>query len=113
MPPGVKISNIGACEQNQLFSAAGNTGLLFERPDGVSYLKTLPPVRLYSSFAHGSSALKLAALTRAVVGDANLQNFLLDSRGNVWVIDFLFTEPRNHVLRDICKSALALIDFSR
>lgn len=65
-----------------------NLGILFEKSTGIPYLRTLPPRRLYSTFAHG---------------DANLQNFLIDARGNVWVIDFFFTEPRNHVLRDISK----------
>jgi len=66
-----------------------NLGLLFEKPSGMPYLRTLPPRRLYSTFAHG---------------DANLQNFLIDDRNNVWVIDFFFTEPRNHVLRDLSKT---------
>jgi hypothetical protein len=66
-----------------------NLGLLFERKSGMPYLRTLPPRRLYSTFAHG---------------DANLQNFLIDSRNNIWVIDFFFTEPRQHVLRDMSKT---------
>jgi hypothetical protein len=66
-----------------------NLGLLFSPNSAVNYLRSLPPQRLYSSFSHG---------------DANLANFLLDGRNNVWVIDYSFTAPGHHTLRDISKT---------
>lgn len=71
-----------------------NLGLLLENPDGIPYLRSMRPFQCYSSFAHG---------------DANLQNFLVDHHSNVWVIDFLYTRPRQHILRDISKTMACIM----
>ena len=65
-----------------------NLGNLLADPEAIPSLRRAPG-QYYVAYAHG---------------DANLQNFLVDKNFNVWVIDFMFTRPDNHVLRDISKT---------
>ena len=53
--------------------------------DGIVLVGKLPPQQVLSTYAHG---------------DANMRNFLVDTKSNVWVIDFALSHPDNHVLRD-------------
>jgi hypothetical protein len=74
--------------------------------DGLVLVGRMPPQPMLSTFAHG---------------DANVRNFLLDGKSNIWVIDFALSHPNNHVLRDLMRtltSALfgqckVLTDFGR
>jgi hypothetical protein len=57
--------------------------------DGLVLVGRMPPQPLLSTFAHG---------------DANVRNFLLDGKSNIWVIDFALSHPDNHVLRDLMRT---------
>ena len=71
--------------------------MITDSKGGFSYLRTLPQRECYSTFAHG---------------DANLQeNFLIDDRGNIWVIDFYLSSPRNRVLRDLVKTYACIMYY--
>ncbi len=61
---------------------------MFEQKEYVGILRSMNPLQLYASFSHG---------------DANLENFLTDAKDNVWVIDFFYTRPLQHVLRDVAR----------